>query len=163
MTPRRKDSTPVTAERIVDAALALIDQRGLEALTMRSLGERLGVDASSIYYHVPSQAVLLDLVADRIMGAIPAPPAPAPRSEPVDELVAAGRSYLDALVAHPNAVPLLATRPVRSLEIGALFDAILGSLYRRGSVPDASAARRRRDRVVRARRRPEPRCGAPAS
>src|SRR3990172_12457645 len=59
--PRRADRrTPLTRERVLDAAIALTDERGIEALTMRSLGEALGVEAMSLYNHVANKDDLLD-------------------------------------------------------------------------------------------------------
>ncbi|MEP7158528.1 MAG: TetR family transcriptional regulator [Chloroflexota bacterium] len=57
----------LSAERIVEAALALIDRDGLERLSMRRLGTDLSAGATSIYWHVPNKAALIDLIVDRLM------------------------------------------------------------------------------------------------
>ncbi|MDI6901633.1 MAG: TetR family transcriptional regulator [Anaerosomatales bacterium] len=140
MTPRKADGAPLALEQIIDAALAIIDEGGLDALSMRKLGARLGVDASSLYYHVASQAALYDRIADRIMSAIHIRPW-RPGESPRDALIAAGHAYFDALTAHPRALPLLTARPVRSLELGRAYDALLGILYAGGLTPtDALSA-----------------------
>ena len=138
MAARRKGQPATTREQIVDAALALIDEQGLEACTMRRLGERLGIDASSLYHHVPSQAALFDLVADRIMGAIPTPQVPGPGDDVVAAIVEGSLGYFDAMVAHPKAVQLVTTRPVRSLRVSRPYEALLATLF--GAGLDATAA-----------------------
>ena len=62
----------LSADRIVDATLALIDRDGLEGLSMRRLAADLQAGATSIYWHVPNKDALLDLVVDRLMEEIAA-------------------------------------------------------------------------------------------
>jgi AcrR family transcriptional regulator len=135
MVARRSGQTPLTQEAIVDAALALVDDEGLDALTMRNLGEALGVEASSIYYHVPNQAALHELLVGRVMAGLYESSPPDLDADPVDLLVWANRRYFDALTAHPNVLPLVTERPVRSLEITPGFEMVLGVLYGAGLHP----------------------------
>ncbi|QAY72567.1 TetR family transcriptional regulator [Agromyces protaetiae] len=62
-------------QQIVDEALRLLDDEGLDALSLRTLASRLGVRAPTLYWHVKSKAELLDALADAIMdeaiGALP--------------------------------------------------------------------------------------------
>lgn len=63
--PRRKGpARSVTVEQVVDAALALADEQGLAAVTMRAVAERVGVSAMSVYTYVPGKPELLDLMVD---------------------------------------------------------------------------------------------------
>lgn len=63
--PRRKGpARSVTVGRVVDAALALADERGLAAVTIRAVAERVGVSAMSVYTYVPGKPELLDLMVD---------------------------------------------------------------------------------------------------
>ena len=57
----------LTHDRVLQAALALADADGLEALSMRRLGTELGVEAMSLYRHVPSKEALLDAMVDTIV------------------------------------------------------------------------------------------------
>jgi AcrR family transcriptional regulator len=61
---------PLSRERILEAALALVDERGLDALSMRKLAQELGVEAMSLYNHVESKddivAGILELVANEV-------------------------------------------------------------------------------------------------
>lgn len=61
---------PLNRERVVRAALALADQGGLEALTMRRIGEALGVEAMSLYNHVSDKEDLLDGLVDAVFSEI---------------------------------------------------------------------------------------------
>ena len=63
-------SPRLTPERIVNAGIALVDEEGLEALSMRKLARRLGVEAMSLYHHVRSKEALLDLMVDRIFDGV---------------------------------------------------------------------------------------------
>lgn len=135
MTPRKEGIAPITRDRIVDAALALIDETGLEACTMRRLGERLGVDASSLYHHVANQGTLFDLVADCIMGAVPVPPALALGDDPAEAIVRGTVGYFEAMTAHPRAVRLLVERPLRSTVIGDPFERLVEAFFAAGLTP----------------------------
>lgn len=53
----------LSRERITEAALDLVEERGLKGLTMRALGERLGVEAMAIYHYFPSKEALLEAVS----------------------------------------------------------------------------------------------------
>jgi AcrR family transcriptional regulator len=57
----------LNADRIIAAAMTLLDRDGIEGLSMRRLGAELGSGATSIYWHVPNKEALLDLLVDRLM------------------------------------------------------------------------------------------------
>jgi len=71
--PSRRRREPISREAIVDAAVALLDRDGYDALSMRALGEELGTGAASLYWHVGSKDGLLDLVMDKLIGEVPVP------------------------------------------------------------------------------------------
>jgi len=65
--PRRKGpARSVTVAQVVDAALALADEQGLAALTMRAVAERVGISTMSVYTYVPGKPELLDLMVDAL-------------------------------------------------------------------------------------------------
>ena len=92
---------------ILEAALRLVDARGLEALSMRKLGAQLGVQAMTLYYYVPSKAALVQGLAEIVLEQLELP------SAPVGDWPAAvrdvARSFRLLGLRHPNAFPLLAT------------------------------------------------------
>lgn len=99
---------PLTRDRVLQAALDLVDREGLEAVSMRRLGEALGVEAMSVYNHVPSKADVLDGVFEQVLAELP----PLKRgSSWKATLRARALALADVLVKHPNALPLFATRP----------------------------------------------------
>lgn len=66
---------PLTPDRIIDVAMDLAGQYGNAGLSMRRLAAELGVEAMSIYYHVPNKATLTSLMADRSLSQVQAPDA----------------------------------------------------------------------------------------
>ncbi|MEZ3160937.1 TetR/AcrR family transcriptional regulator C-terminal domain-containing protein [Microbacterium sp. BWT-B31] len=58
---------PLNRQQVIDEALRLVDTDGLDALSLRKLATRLGVQAPTLYWHVQSKAELLDALADAIM------------------------------------------------------------------------------------------------
>ncbi len=66
-TPERE---PLTREQIVKAAMRVVDSEGLDALSMRRLGQELGAGATSLYWHVKNKDQLLDLIVDEVIGEV---------------------------------------------------------------------------------------------
>jgi TetR/AcrR family tetracycline transcriptional repressor len=102
----------LSRERICREALALVDEEGLAALSMRRLGARLGVEAMSLYHHVRDKADLLDALHAAVLGELHAHV----RGDWRAMLAGLSRALREALLAHPNVVPLFATRPVSAPE-----------------------------------------------
>jgi AcrR family transcriptional regulator len=71
--PSVEPRTPLTRERVFRAAVVLADERGFESLTMRALGEELGVEAMSLYHYVANKDELLDGMVDVVFGEIELP------------------------------------------------------------------------------------------
>ena len=65
-----KPRPPLTRERVLRAAVELADERGIEALTMRSLGHELGVEAMSLYNHVANKEDVLDGLVEVVVGEV---------------------------------------------------------------------------------------------
>lgn len=127
---RHAPGTPLTRERIVTAALALVDREGLAALSMRRLGAELGADPMAAYHYLPNKQALLDAIVEAVMAEIDLS-VDQPSEPPEERLVYAALAYRDVLLAHRNALPILlsrgpstpaAMRPVELL-IGILRDA----------------------------------------
>ncbi|MEU8364583.1 TetR/AcrR family transcriptional regulator [Nonomuraea sp. NPDC048882] len=74
--PRPKREQPsLSRDRIVSEAIQLLDAEGIDALSMRSLGARLGAGATSLYRHVANKDELIELVVDEIYGEVRVPAA----------------------------------------------------------------------------------------
>jgi AcrR family transcriptional regulator len=69
----RAQRPPLSRERIMRAAVALADESGFESLTMRRLGEALGVEAMSLYHHVAGRDDLLDGMVDVVFAEVDLP------------------------------------------------------------------------------------------
>lgn len=110
---RRRTGRGLSLERIVTAALELVDEQGIGAATMRAVAARLGVRSMSLYRYVRDRDELLDEVVERIVSELADDPEVQLR--PVD----GWRPYLTGMAhgvrryarAHPHAFPLVATRP----------------------------------------------------
>jgi len=66
-TPRRRS---LSRDAIIDAALAIVDAEGIDAVTMRRVGEALGTGGASLYAHITDKDELLDACFDRVLGRI---------------------------------------------------------------------------------------------
>lgn len=119
--------------RVVAAALDIVDREGVRGLTMRALGRELGVDPMAAYHHVPNKEAILDGVVEAVWAEVDPPP----RSDrPWEEqLVAVARAIRAALARHPNALPLMASRPNMSLPGFEVVDHVLGVLLDAGLAP----------------------------
>src|SRR5690606_24754596 len=110
---------------IRQAGLEIIDNEGLERLSMRRLAERLGVRAASLYNHVPTKEHLLHEIADGVMAQVDVSGF---EVDWVTGLRSWARSYRAALAAHPNLVPFLASGPARRENALRRADAVHGGL-----------------------------------
>ena len=112
MTPTRRPGRPraerpvLTRPAILDAALALVDEEGIEALSMRRLAARLRVDAMSIYHHLPNKAAIISGLVEAVFATMPPTPADGPWP---DRVRAWARAYRDLALAHPNLVLQIVT------------------------------------------------------
>ena len=151
-------SRTLTRDIILSAALELVDDAGLSALSLRSLGKRLGVSQAAFYRHFPDKAALLEgiceqlwrLTYDRFLALVQgadgvhddaAPGASATAAAPDQALQAQEyiRQYANCLRAtlqdHPNTVILLMTHPISTPEQLSLLAGVLASLARSGFTP----------------------------
>jgi TetR/AcrR family transcriptional regulator, tetracycline repressor protein len=107
---------PVTREQIVAVALELLDEAGLDGLTLRQLAGRLGIRAPTLYWHVRDKRELLDLLAAAILDeALAAWRAPQPGQPWWEWLAARARVMRAALLAHrDSALVVSGNRPAQS-------------------------------------------------
>jgi len=96
---------PLSRERIVDAAMDLVERHGLPGLTARRLGAALGCEAMSIYHHFPSKRHLMDGLVERAIAGVAEPP---PGADPIERLRFLGHEYRRVAHRYPRLFPLLA-------------------------------------------------------
>jgi AcrR family transcriptional regulator len=123
----------LTRQRIVEAALAIVDADGLDALSTRRLAGMLEVRAPSLYNHFRTKDEILDAVGDAIIGEVDL--SMFGREQWPDALRAWARAYRAALIAHPNIVPFLARGPGRRPAALRLADAVYGAMVDAGWPP----------------------------
>ncbi len=137
---RKPSRHSLSGERILDEALALVDERGLDALTTRALGQRLGVDPTAIYRHFRNKDELVNALADRIIGSGTQPPASTEGdSSPRGQLRSACLALRRALLAHPAMTGIVVRRPARGATTWAATEHALG-LLRQAGFNDRDAA-----------------------
>ncbi len=108
----------LTREQVLVAALEIIDEGGVEALTMRRLAKALDRNPMGIYRHAADKDALLDLVVEHVVSELVVPHEPIPGDDgdrDVDwetALCRTAHAFRRIALAHPNAVPLLVTRSV---------------------------------------------------
>jgi TetR/AcrR family tetracycline transcriptional repressor len=121
----------LTREELVRTAVRVLDEVGLEQLTLRRLAGELGVSAPTLYWHVKDKRALLDLVAEAIVGQDRYPPRPAPGQPWWEWLSESAVTQYRALVGHRDAARVLAgNRPTE--ESLPAIDQVVGSLVEVG-------------------------------
>jgi TetR/AcrR family transcriptional regulator, tetracycline repressor protein len=106
---------PLTRERVIEAAMRVVDAEGLEAVSMRRVAREVGVEAMSLYHHVEDKEDLLDGICEHVMAQFDFP-------EPVEDWAEncrrGARAWRRLLQAHPGVMRLFAEQrgPIRSIE-----------------------------------------------
>jgi TetR/AcrR family tetracycline transcriptional repressor len=142
---RRPDARPrprIDLDLVIQAAIAVLDEDGLEGLTTRRLAARLGIQSAALYWYVRDKDELLDLVADAICAPALEPIMSAVHDSDLDlreRWMAAMRGYRAVLRSHRAAPRLLAERPPVGPIRRRLGDAAVGSLLDAG-FPERDAA-----------------------
>jgi len=122
---------PLSRERILRAAFDHADEHGLAAVTMRSVAGRLGVEAMSLYHHVPSKKAVLDGLVDLLVQVAELPSGDVTAEEWVR---GAARGLRELGARHPRLVPLFSSRAVPLTDPAAAepFESGLAAFMRSG-------------------------------
>ncbi|MEU6195400.1 TetR/AcrR family transcriptional regulator [Streptomyces sp. NPDC047061] len=130
---------PVPLERIVAAALQIVDEEGAEVLSMRTLAQRLGSGTATLYRHFDNRSALVAHVVDRVFGTV---------EIKGDELAAAGwqeacrtvaQAMFDALGRHRGVAPLLVERIPIGPHAMAVRESCIAALLADGFPPKTAA------------------------
>jgi TetR/AcrR family transcriptional regulator, tetracycline repressor protein len=124
-------------DQIVQAALQLLDEAGLDGLTMRRLAERLNIKAASLYWHVRDKEELIVLLANEICGSLIAPDPTLPWRKQLKQFA---DEYRRVLLSHRDAarVMLLSGPPSGANRLD-LVEILLGVLLKAGFSPKDAA------------------------
>ena len=134
--PAIRSRTPLSRERVLKTALALADASGIESLTMRKLGEAVGVEAMSLYNHVPSKGDLLDGLIDLVFSEIELPSGADGWKTAMRQRAISARTVLSR---HRWAIGLMESRTSPGPATLRHHDAVIGCL-RQAGFPVALAA-----------------------
>jgi TetR/AcrR family tetracycline transcriptional repressor len=140
-TTRSRPRGSLTREEIIKAALALLDEHGPGALSMRRLADRLGVAPNALYTHVRGKADLIDGLIDQVYAGLTLQPDPS--GDWTQQLATLSQDVRQHLLAHPAVVPYALQQPglgPHSLRLGeAIYDilrpagfsdqAVVGTVY----------------------------------
>jgi AcrR family transcriptional regulator len=122
VTPKPQTAVPtrerLTRERVIDAALELMDAEGVEAITMRRVAREVGVEAMSLYNHVADKEDLLDGVCARVMADFRFPDE---GGDWVDTARHGASEWRRVLKSHPNVLALFAERHKPMTQLDALM------------------------------------------
>lgn len=135
---RRVPRNTLSRDRIVEAALALLDADGFEAVTMPSLAKRLEVGTMSLYRHVADKDDLVDAIAERVLSGVVVPDGDADDWE--GRVVGYLRALRDAALAHPALSRILSDR---GLTVGPVFEQLeaVHAVLRAAGFSDLGAVR----------------------
>jgi len=125
---RKRRSPPLSTERIIAAAVELLDTDGAAQLTMRRLASQLQVSATALYWHVQTKDDVLDLALDHIFGDVAIPPETPDWRDDAAELI---RRWRTAMLDHPWA-PGLIGRPMLGPNVLARTEFLQEALARSG-------------------------------
>ncbi|GAA1057640.1 TetR family transcriptional regulator [Agromyces luteolus] len=123
---------PLTPERIIGAAVALADQGGVAAVSMRKVADSLGVEAMALYHHVPSKDAIVDAIVDAVFSEIEVTRSGADWRT---DLEFAARSTRAAVARHSWVLGLIESRDHVGAHRLRRHDAVLGVLLDAGCTP----------------------------
>jgi AcrR family transcriptional regulator len=124
-----RDRQPLSRDRILRSAIALVDEGGVEKLSMRKLGQALGVEAMSLYNHVRNKEDLLDGLIDLVFAEVPLPSAGLEWRAAMHQR---GLDLREALSRHRWAIGLMESRTSPGSATLRHHDAVLGCLFAAG-------------------------------
>jgi AcrR family transcriptional regulator len=133
---RTKPRAALNRERVLRAALVLADEGGIEGLTMRRLGERLQVEAMSLYNHIAGKNDILDGIVDLVFSEIDVPSNIAGWKTAMRRRAISAR---DVLMRHPWATSLMQSRTRPGPATLRHHDSVIGSLRKAGFSIDMAA------------------------
>lgn len=134
----RSRAGELTRDDVIEAAAALVAERGFAALSMRTLAERCGVATMTLYRHVRTKEDLLAALADRVLSGLELP---VPGTlDWQDEIAAVFRSVHALLLRNPEVADIAVKQPVTGQAAYRGSEVVLGALRRGGIEGEAAAS-----------------------
>lgn len=121
---RRPQRPALSREYILDGAMSLIDENGLEEFTFRKLGERIGANPMAAYHYFPSKGALFDGIVETIYREVPSGTAGHTRNAR-SGVLAVARGMRAAFLRHARALPLVSTRPAATRAMAPLVESFI--------------------------------------
>ncbi|MFG1990665.1 TetR/AcrR family transcriptional regulator C-terminal domain-containing protein [Actinoplanes sp. NPDC048988] len=118
-------------EKVIAAAVELLDEGGLDGLTLRRLADRLGVRAPTLYWHVKDKAALITALAEAILSDLRDLRRPAAGEQWDDWLVGVAERLRAAMIAHPDGARVVSAAPL-SETLAAVSELAIRSLFTHG-------------------------------
>jgi AcrR family transcriptional regulator len=115
----------ISRSDVLDATLALSDERGLAAVSMRAVGGRMGVTPMALYHHVSDKGDLLDGLVERLLAELPRPD---PALSWEERLRALASGIRETAARHPDTFLMLVQRPVATPEALAVREVVYAAL-----------------------------------
>lgn len=128
---------PLDRDRIAQAALALIDEHGIDQLSMRKLGGELGVEAMALYHHFRNKAELLDGILDIVLEAVAAELTP--DGTPLERVRRTFDGLRGIAICHPHAFLSMVSRRFRTAVALRFYEELLQRLHEAGLSAEQSA------------------------
>lgn len=125
----RKKGQRLTRGEILSVAMQAVDDEGLSGLSVRKLGARLGVQGMALYYHFTSKTAIIDALVAECMSGVDLAADEADWCERLQRIHASQRS---ALLAHPNLLPAVISRPFNTPQAVRVTDVVLEVLLDAG-------------------------------
>jgi len=130
---RKSRQVPLTRERVLDAAVRLAGEGGVESISMRKLGQALGVEAMSLYNHVANKDDVVAGIAERVAAEFESPSLDEPWDISIRDAALSARA---ALRRHPWACSLMLTTAWGVPSRLRFMDGLLACLRTAGFSPD---------------------------
>jgi AcrR family transcriptional regulator len=132
MPSKTAERAPLSRDRVLQTALQLADRDGLDALTMRALAVELGVEAMSLYYHLPNKNAILDGVVETVFAEIETEVGGFTVPEATDALRARILGARRVLLRHPWAPWIMNARGAPGPTAARHVDGIVGIMHAGG-------------------------------
>ncbi|MBU3065863.1 TetR/AcrR family transcriptional regulator C-terminal domain-containing protein [Nocardia sp. NEAU-G5] len=133
---RPRTGSGLTRPAVVTAAREIVREEGVDRLSMRRVASRLGVDVSSLYWHVGNKDELIDLLADDLLADAVWPDPALPWRHRVEQALT---SYRDLLLTHRDAATIVAGRWVQGPNTLRALETLVAALLTAGLTPPAAA------------------------